>query len=137
MSTRRTDIRNAMAAALVSKTAAGRNVLTSRYTALFADTFPLILIYSPTETADFFVAYPPQYNRKLTVNLSAIVQVNDDIDIMLDTISQEIETAIGVDPTFGGLAMGLVLQKTESEVDNTGEGQFGAIHLTYEVLYTA
>lgn len=135
---KRTDIRNAIAAALkAGNTDAGQNVLTSRYTAMFSETFPLILVYTPDEDVELLIPSPAQYDRKLTVNVTGIIQADASIDDSLDTIADQIETVMKKDAIFGGLAMGLVLHKTSSEVETIGETQMGAIHLAYELSYFA
>lgn len=132
---KRTDIRNAIATAIRGQTIVDQNVLTSRYSALMSETFPIILVYTPEEDPELLVPAPAKYNRTLRVAISAIVKANESVDDSLDSLADEIEAAIIRDATFGGLAMGTVMKKIESEIEYVGEMQFGAIHLNFEVQY--
>lgn len=132
---KRKSIRTAVSAALKGKTQADQNVFTSRYSALFSDAYPLILIYTPEEELETYVNSPRQYQRTMTLIVSAIIKANDDVDDEIDDLAEDLEAAIAVDQTFGGLAMGSVLKKIDSEVDTEGESQLAAVHLTLEVEY--
>lgn len=132
---KRTDIRNAIATALKGATSAADSVMTSRYRAFKAKALPLVLVYTPDEELDSFVNYPRQYARKVKVVTMGLIQANDDVDDAIDEMQSDIEAAMHKDPTFGGLAMGTVLQKVSSEVDPSGESQYAAAHAEWEVTY--
>lgn len=133
---KRKAIRNAVRDALKGRTVAGQTVLTSRYAAIFSETFPLILIYWPEEIIDSpHVNFPRTYERKLTLMISGIAPATADIDDVLDDFSDAIEAVLGADPTFGGLAMGSMLKKINSEVNIDSDQQLGAVHLTLELEY--
>lgn len=124
-----------MRASLLGKTPADQEVLTSRYSAIMTEAFPLVLIYTPEEEAEIHQAGPRRYQRKLTVVVSGILKADDRIDNALDDMQEAIDAAFNTDLTFGGLAMGAAYKKMNSEVNTDGSPQMGAIHLTYEVDY--
>lgn len=133
MSHQRTEIRAAVAKALKGQTDVGQNVFTSIHRALFAETYPCIAISSPEEPVESGQGQPAKYFRTLTLIVSGIVQVNEEIDTALDTLAKQIETVMGQSPSIFG-ASGMVLKGT-SETVVQGEDQFGGVHLTYEASY--
>ncbi len=131
----RITIRTGIQAALVDKTDATNRVYTSRYTALVAESYPLILIYTPAEDADIAALKPSRYNRKLSLIISGVVEANDEMDTELDTMAAAIEEVMGKGPVAWGGANSAVLKKSETTIETKGEKLFGAIHLEYELTY--
>lgn len=136
MSSKRDAIREAIKSALIAaNTAAGAAVYTSHYTVLMAETYPLILIETPQESIESMLpGSPKQYDRKLTIVVSAVVQQNDAMDTGMDAIADQIEAVFAANPTFG-LCSGSILKSVDSTVQDNGEQLTGAIHLTFEAHY--
>ncbi len=73
--------------------------------------------------------------RRLTLTVEGLAEGGDDLENVLDGLASEVETAVGADPTFGGLVEDSWLASTEIAVGEPGERRTGAIELGFAVLY--
>ena len=73
--------------------------------------------------------------RDLDVQIEGYARTATNLDDVLDTISEEVETAVAADPTVNSLALDCSL--TATEIDFTGEGDspVGLVRLTWTVRY--
>ena len=74
---------------------------------------------------------------KLSVfeSIEGIAEGNTSIENTLDTISGEVEDALGADPNLNGKAIEISLTSTEVEITAESEKPIGLIRLNYDVLY--
>jgi hypothetical protein len=133
----RTQIREAMKAALTGLPTTGAKVFKSRDWPRNAEELPALLIYSGPESSepvDFDEATDRDYDVVVEVALFAGA---DGIDDFMDQIAVEVENAVQADQTFGGLAKSTTLTGSEPDVNLDGEMPFGSLAMTYSVNYVA
>jgi len=114
----------------------GSNVFETRYFPLQTANLPAILVYTNEESIEEYTLGTSTRTqiRILQVIIEAHAQGTSDIDDTLDTISEEIEEAMCVDPSRGGNAKDTKLINTEYEFD-TGSQKTGLARFTYAITY--
>lgn len=93
---------------------------------------PAWTIFSGAEESEN-IAMDGKLQRQHILILRGIAEVDEDIDLRLDQMASEAESAI--ERTFGGLAKESALTGSDYEFSGEGEEQIGAIQLEYTVLY--
>jgi hypothetical protein len=73
--------------------------------------------------------------RTLNASIEVYVKATSTVVDTLDTIAEEIETAMGSDETLNGLAEDLFLVATSIEINGDGEQPIGVLKLDYDVVY--
>lgn len=135
----RQEIRHAVAAQLVNKTAAGDRVFKTRVLP-YRREFPALAVYTPTENVKTDTDSAPrelERSPELVVEGAAQVTSAENADDVLDALAWEIEQALHADPTFGGTAADSRLVSSELDVFPEGEQMVGIVKLTYAVTYYA
>lgn len=144
MSSTRKAIRAAVAAAATDKTRAASRVFSNRTDPVMDkatdldnghEEFPLLLIYSSDETSEVFDESPRRYRRRLELKVEGTTNVGDASDDELDDFAEEIENAVLVDDTLGGLANDVKLTGTKMVLADSGRKVIGGVTLTFEVEY--
>lgn len=135
MAHQRQDIRHAVQAQLVGKTAAGSNVARMKRTPWKSNQLPGISVYTLEETVDQARTLPRELDRTLQLKIEGALVLTDDIDDALDALALEIETAVHEDPTFSEAAADSYLAATDIVIDATAEQPVGSVVLTYRVRY--
>lgn len=141
MANRRREIRSAIAAALLNKTAAGARVFPSRTNTLTEDELPAIMVLSRSEKIPQTErGYPPSgwnasIRRMATIAIEAIAQAFDDIDDVLDELAEQVESELEHLTIAGMESAELRLTETDIDVNYEGRLPIGAARLTYEVTY--
>ena len=136
MSHVRQQIREQVVTLCTGLTTTGSRVYDTRlYNLDPADNLPGLVIYTQSESSTKSTLSPSTYERELDVLIGGYAQANNDIEDTLDTISQEVEDAIGADPLLNGKAVDSELTSTEIEFTSIGESPIGILRLTYRVLY--
>lgn len=134
----RQTIRDAVAAVLNGQTAAGDNVFTSRarpVLEILQRRESVLSVYTSEESSE---RDGDSYNlqRSLIVSIEGMAGGGDDLDDVLDDLSQQVEDLIDADPMLGNLLSGeMVLVSTVSEISAKGNQQVGAFKLEYECSY--
>jgi hypothetical protein len=132
----RAQIRNAAVALLTGLATTGNRVYHGRTRPLKADHAPTLLVYATDEaSAAGSTGHPVLVQRILTLMIEGRVIGNFVPDDMLDAIAAEVETAIGADPSIGGLALDTQLAATRIAAQPAGERQAGEIRLEFRVTY--
>jgi hypothetical protein len=131
----RQQIREAIAAALVGKTAAGARVFETRILPLRMPELPAVAVYSLSESSDDQQTAPRELKRRIDFAVEAAVKQGTNIDDALDAIALQVETAMDADPTFGGLASDSMLVGTQLDVVEEGDRMMGVAVLRYAVTY--
>ncbi len=100
-----------------------------------SENLPGIVISTQNESSTKSTISPSIYERELDVMIEGYAQANNNIEDTLDTISKEVEDAMGSDPTLSGKAVDSDLTSTEIEFTSMGESPIGILRLNYRVLY--
>ena len=135
MSHVRQQIREQVVTLCTGLTTTGSRVYDTRLYNLDADDLHGLVIYTQNESSTKSTLSPSTYERELDVLIEGYAQANNDIEDTLDTISKEVEDAIGADPLLNGKAVDSELTSTEIEFTSIGESPIGILRLTYRVLY--
>jgi hypothetical protein len=135
MSHVRQQIREQVVTLCTGLTTTGSRVYDTRLYNLDSDDLPGLVIYTQNESSTKSTLSPSTYERELDVLIEGYAQANNDIEDTLDTISKEVEDAIGADPLLNGKAVDSELTSTEIEFTSIGESPIGILRLTYRVLY--
>jgi len=121
-------IRTAVVAQLAFKTAAADRVFPTREVPWRKTDLPGIAVYSLEETKE-------PSKRRVKIAVLIVVAVSEQVDDVLDALSLEVETAMAVDMTFGGLALASRYTGMEAEITEVQGVPIGAMRLTYEAWY--
>src|SRR3990170_40796 len=127
MAHQRQVIREAAKAQLLGKTAAGPHVFETRKVPYKRLTLPAIAVYSGDESSTDQGSAPRELKRTLQLAIEAAVKEGANVDDSMDSIAEEIERAIHVDPTFGGKASDAVLSSTSLDVDEIADQPVGLV----------
>jgi hypothetical protein len=138
MSHKRQIIRDAIINQLNDKTDAGSNVYGNRAKPLFDQSIPAILVYSKQENI-----LEDQYNidgyaalkRDLEIAIEAVIIASDEFDQKLDDIASQIESALDGFEITNRKADLIKLKSTEIDYSIEGSKIYGAVRLTYSVIY--
>ena len=138
MSHKRQIIRDAIINQLKDKTDAGGNVYGNRAKPLFDQFLPAILVYSKQENI-----LEDQYNidgyaslkRDLEIAIEAVILGGDNFDQKLDNIASQIESALDGFEIETRKADLIKLKPTEIDYSIEGSKIYGAVRLTYSVIY--
>ena len=138
MSHKRQIIRDAIINQLKDKTDAGSNIYSNRAKPLFDQFLPAILVYSKQENT-----LEDQYNvdgyaplkRELEIAIEAVIIASDEFDQKLDDIASQIESALDGFEIETRKADLIKLKSTEIDYSIEGSKIYGAVRLTYSVIY--
>jgi len=129
----RQQIREAIAAVITGLTTTGTNVYQSRVYPLETAKLPSLIVYTTEEEIE-------EYNGTRTIrNLSVVIEgyakATSNVDDTLDTIAEEVETAIFADAKIGGRCKFGMLQTTEITLTGEQEKPLGKIEMTFVFIY--
>lgn len=139
MSHRRKNIRDAIVGLLkAAATSAGDRVYGDRVLPLFAETYPLILVFARDESSTPRGNTPSPMVRSLAISIAimATAGADESLDDILDGMCLQVEAAIKADPQLKQTAITCGLISTEFDASPEGEKVLGGARLTYEVTYT-
>jgi hypothetical protein len=141
MSHVRTQIRNAVVAALAGLPTTQGRVFSGRTHPLGKVHLPTLLIYATEEVSDAdTMGSAPILLRTLTLSVEGrAVTVGPnaarDIEETLDRIAAEVEAKIVADPSLDGLTKEITLTATRINAQSPGESHAGEVRMEYRVLY--
>lgn len=125
-------IRDNIVTTLTSLTTTGTNVFRSRVYPLTADRMPGLAIYTRDEVSEYTTIGPSRtVLRTVTVTVEVYVAANADYDTTIDTSCEEVENALAVDRTRGGLA--LDTRVVSLNVDFAGESETPVARATVQI----
>jgi len=133
----RTQIRNAVAAALTGLTTTGPRVHPSRVWPLQQTDLPALLVYTTSDQVDYersTIGRPRKLWRDLELVVEARAASAAGLDDTLDRIETEVIAALNLDITLGGLAKEIEIAGTEIEFD-TAETPIGTNRMTFRLAY--
>jgi hypothetical protein len=130
----RKQIRDAVKARLTGLPTTGTRVEIGRTRPLEARHDPLVLIYTRDENSQRdAMGRPPKLMRDVQLFVDGRVVTKTPPDDLLDQIALEVEVALAADKRLGGLAMDVLLVRTQSDVQADGESHVGATRMEYRV----
>ena len=132
----RQQLRERAAATLTGLTTTGSRVYQSRIYPLGAANLPGLLIYTKSEASEpETIGSARTVLRNLSLVVDGYVKAVSNFDDLVDTISAEVETALGNDVTLNSLAKNTYLESTDIEYDGEGDQPVAVVSLTYVVQY--
>jgi len=78
---------------------------------------------------------PLEQKRTIRLAVEILAKANEDLDDILDDLSNEVEELLEAQPTLNGLVSNIELSDTEITLSQEGESPFGSCRMTYEVEY--
>jgi hypothetical protein len=133
----RQQLREAVVAALLEKTAAGVRVYASRQAPWKPVELPGINVRTPRQDGEREIR-GGDMKETITLSVLAIVSLGSRSDDAADALALEVDKAIDADTTFGGLFADAVRTGTETDLVDEQERPIGGALLTYEVeVHTA
>jgi hypothetical protein len=134
----RTQIRNALAAAIADLPSTGASVFASRLYPLQDAELPALLVYSESEdTTPISIGLPRTMERALRIQVEAIAKATVDLDDVLDQICLEVEEALAMPvTTLQDIAKLITLTSTDIEFSEA-EKPIGRARMKYTVDYFA
>jgi hypothetical protein len=132
----RQTIREQVGTTLTGLTTTGSNVFQSRVYPLQDSNLPALLIYTKEESSDAIVMGSNRViERELTLAVEAYVKTNSNSDDTIDTIAEEVETAIGADSTLNNKAKDVFLVSTDINYVGEGENPVAVATLNFLISY--
>lgn len=131
----RQQIREAVGTLLDGLTTTGSNVYQSRVYP--HDTLPCLSIYTLTENVEDTTQDGKQH-RQIILNIEGRAKATDNLDDTLDTIAEEVESALLADPFLSALSSPLKLMEltsTEIELSDDLNKPSGVIRLLFIAHY--
>jgi hypothetical protein len=113
----------------------GSNVYDTKLYNLTQSNLPALVLYAESESSEMSNFTSNTLDRNLDVVIEAYCEQNDQIEDKLDTICEQVEEAIGADPTLTNSCASIILMNTEIDFTSLGEKPVGIARLTYTVNY--
>lgn len=135
----RTELRRTLKTLLTGLESTGVRVYRGRSRPVGKDQLPCLLIYPSDEACEVSAqGGSAETERRMIIVIEAITSNTDPeaLEDDLDTITAEVETVIGDDPTLGGKVLDAELTRTDWQFDE-GETIIGRVGLSYTLIYYA
>ena len=132
----RQQLRERVATDVTGLTTTGSRVYQSRIYNLEKTDLPCLLVYSKNEDSERdTIKGTNGLARNLSIVIEGYQKGASDLDDSLDTIAEEVEAALGADPTLNGLAKDSSIVSTDIEYTGDGETPIGLVRMTFNVNY--
>lgn len=132
----RQQIRERVATVVTGLTTTAGRVYQSRIYNLEKTDLPCLLVYSRNEDSERDTHTSTNgLARNLSIVIEGYQKGASNLDDSLDTIAEEVETALGADPTLNALVKDQSIQASEIEYTGEGETPIGLVRMTFEVNY--
>lgn len=129
-------IRAAFGAALTGLATTGDHVYLSRAQPLQDGNLPALRISNPDEQLTELTMTPnPTLERLLQVEIDACAKAAILYEDTVDDVVREVEVALAIDTTLGGLCHSVHLRSISTEISGEGEKPVAVATMTYEVRY--
>jgi hypothetical protein len=142
MSSQRKAVRHAIIAILkAANTSAGQRVEGSRVTETPPAKLPAIYVYTLDDEADeqSQSSAPRTLHRNLDIVVEALAAAlaspSTPIDDVLDDFGEQIETALGADPTLSGTVADSVFQEAAIMFGSLGDKYYGRLMIRLSAVY--
>lgn len=131
-------IKNAVVALMKGgNTLAKERVALSRSIPSESVTFPLINVYSVSETVERFDEAPKRYRRRMTLLIECLSAGDEDdgLDKALEILGRQVEILMERDETLGGLLNKLELTGTDYQQEPDGASPLALLALRYSLEF--
>jgi hypothetical protein len=125
---KRQAIRDAVVSQLMDKTSAWSRVFPTRQVPWRRADLPGISVYALEEEEE-------NGKRKMRLAVLLVVALTEQVDVALDDLALEVETALNADLSFGAMALGSRYTGMMVEITEDQGIPLGAMRLTYETWY--
>lgn len=134
MSHIRTELRNAVATTLTGLATTGSRVYKSRIYPIESNKLPCLAIYVKSESIEQSTIGAQKKQRNIELVIECAASANSDLDATLDNICDQVEVAMANNKTLNGLALDVLLQSTEMDLNGDGEKPVGIARITYMAM---
>lgn len=132
---KRAEIRDYVVSKLQSATSAGSNVFGNRFAPLWENETPSILVYSLDESSVDLNMSQKILRRTLHLGIEIRHEGTEQLDDVIDDISDEVEILMKDDQDLGGNVIKSDLVSTEFDMSMDAEVPIAALRLNYEIVY--
>jgi len=100
-------------------------------------TFPLINVYTVSESVERFDEAPKRYRRRITLLIECLSRGDEDdqLDLYLEHLASQVENLMERDETLGGILNKLELSGTEYQQEPDGSSPLALLALRYSLEY--
>ena len=132
----RQQLRERAATTLTGLSTTQSKVYQSRIYPLGSANLPGLLVYTKSEDSEVVTMSGVRtVFRNLFLVIEGYVKAVSNYDDTVDTIAEEVETALGNDVTLNGLAKNSYLISTNIEYQGEGEKPVAVVSMTYNIEY--
>tara|TARA_R100000664_G_scaffold34142_1_gene54344 strand:- start:8165 stop:8608 length:444 start_codon:yes stop_codon:yes gene_type:complete len=132
----RQQLRERAATTLTGLSTTQSKVYQSRIYPLGSANLPGLLVYTKSEDSEVVTMSGVRtVFRNLSLVIEGYVKAVSNYDDTVDTIAEEVETALGNDVTLNGLAKNSYLISTNIEYQGEGEKPVAVVSMTYNIEY--
>lgn len=131
----RTLIRDYVAQRMRGLVLDGNRVEASRQLPITDTELPKVLVYTNGETAEPWNRSPLRLQRTLDLGIDVCVSEHRFLNAQADAVANAIEQRLLQDPSLGGLAVDIVLARTDTSLVETGSVDIALLRLTFTVTY--
>lgn len=127
----RNQVRTAVAVALTGLTTTGANVFQFRVYPHESTAMPSLNIRAGDEEVDEVDGL----TRTVQIFVEGRIKATSNLADTLDTISEEVETALAADRTLGGVSIHIIEPGTTTEIEDGAEQPVGMITMVFPIMY--
>jgi hypothetical protein len=130
----RTEIRNAVASTVTGLSLTGSRVYKTRIYPLDESKLPCIAVYVKSEQILQSTIGNQNKKRSIDIVIDCVAIANANLDSTLDKICEDVEHAMALNKNLNGLALEVLIDQTEIEIDSSGEKPVGIAQITYRAI---
>lgn len=132
----RTQVRDAVLAAVTGLTTAKRNAFASRVHPVNENEMPCVLVFTRDEPAELITMSPPR-GQKRTVNVmvEGYVKHTEGYDDKLDKIAVEVEKALYNNPSLQAVVRDIFLVNTEINLVGDADKPVAVVSMSFSAQY--
>ena len=134
MSHIRTELRDAVATTITGLASTGSRVYKTRIYPLEEAKLPCLAVYVKSEQIEQSTIGNQKKKRSIEIVIDCAALANANLDSTLDTICGNVETAMALNKNLNGLALEVLLERTEIDIDGSGEKPVGIAQMTYRAI---
>lgn len=134
MSHLRTELRNAVATTVTGLASTGSRVYKSRIYPIEAAKLPCLAVYVQAETIEQSTIGSQKKMRNVELIIECAASATADLDATLDSICNQVEVAMANNRNLNGLALEVLLESTQIDLNGDGEKPVGIAKMTYRAI---